>query len=63
MSSANERLHELEDQLIHINGLMQALIKILPDGNDYVCIANELERRLHEFQKSFCEGWEDLSNL
>ncbi|KAB8154277.1 hypothetical protein EZY14_007515 [Kordia sp. TARA_039_SRF] len=61
MSSANERLHELEDQLIHINGLMQALIKILPDGNDYVCIANELERQLHAFQKNFDDGWEDFS--
>ncbi|PTX58562.1 hypothetical protein C8N46_11353 [Kordia periserrulae] len=63
MSSANERLHELEDQLIHINGLMQALIKLLPDGNDYVCIANELEKQLFEFQKSFDDVWEDLLNL
>lgn len=61
MLPAFKKLHELEDALIQINGLMLALQKILPDGSAHNCVANELEQRLQGFQVHFYEYWKILS--
>jgi hypothetical protein len=62
MSSVHKQLHKLEKELIQINGLMEALQKILPDGSSHNCVANELEERLQHFERYFYEFWKVLSN-
>jgi hypothetical protein len=59
MSHNYKHLHELEDQLIQIMGLMKALQILLPDGKAHTCVADELENRLREFEKKFYEGWKN----
>lgn len=56
MSQDYKHLHELEDQLIQIMGLMEALQILLPDGSAHSCVANSLEEKLLEFKQSFYEG-------
>ncbi len=56
-----KKLHELEKELIQMNGLMLALQKLPPDENAHTCVANELEERLERFNKQFYEFWRMVS--
>lgn len=58
-----EQLHTLEDELIQIIGLVKALRRLLPDGDDYVCVADALGEKLNRFQYQFQKHWQTLSSM
>ena len=58
MSKIHRNLHDLETELIEINGLMEALQRVLPDGAVHTCVTNTLEERLRCLQRRFYEHWE-----
>jgi hypothetical protein len=60
MNKVHQSLHDLEAQLIEINGLMSALQQILPDGAAHTCVANALDDRLQKLQGHFTEHWQIL---
>lgn len=56
----HQSLHELERRLIEINGLMQALQQVLPDGAAHACVANALTEKIKRLEQGFYEHWNDL---
>ncbi len=56
-----EQLHEMEEDLIQIQGLLKALQLLLPDGAAHDCVVAALEKRLAELQKRFYGYWEGLA--
>ncbi len=52
-----KQLHELEEQLIQIVGLMKALQILLPDGDSHTCVANKFEESILDFEKYFYKFW------
>lgn len=58
MPNDYKHLHELEDELIQIMGLMKAVQILIPDKSELICVANALEERLNGFEKHFYE-WFD----
>ena len=60
MPSIHKHLHELEEELIQINGLMKALQILLPDGAAHTCVANALEERLKCLEQKFYEHWQSI---
>lgn len=60
MSQILETLHALESQLIEINGLMEALQRILPDGAAHTSVTNAIDDKLKSLQQQFSEHWRIL---
>jgi hypothetical protein len=60
MNKVHQSLHDLEAQLIEINGLMSALQQILPDGAAHTSVTNALDDRLQKLHRQFTEHWQIL---
>ena len=52
------QLHELEDLLIQINGLVEALQQIQPDDGASACVLNIIEEKIGLLQSAFYKHWE-----
>jgi hypothetical protein len=60
MTRIHQSLHDMEAQLIEINGLMSALQRLLPDGAAHTTVANALDDRLQKLHRQFTEHWQIL---
>ncbi|AXG72996.1 hypothetical protein DVK85_01595 [Flavobacterium arcticum] len=61
MKPKYEQLHEMEEDLIQLQGLLKALQLLLPDGAAHDCVLNALEKRLALLQQHFYEYWEGVA--
>ncbi|OIQ19314.1 MAG: hypothetical protein BM557_06315 [Flavobacterium sp. MedPE-SWcel] len=62
MKPMYELLHEMEEDLIQIEGLLKALQLLLPDGAAHDCVVAALEKRLAELQVRFYGVWNLVKN-
>jgi len=62
MTKDYKKLQKLEDELIQVVGLMEALQLLLPDGSAHSCVADELAIKINRFEQCFYEYWDDLSS-
>ena len=58
----NTLLHDLEEDLIQIVGLVKALQHIQPDHNTSNCLVKALEEKTASLQKHFYHLWNTLTH-
>lgn len=52
------QLHEIEEQLIQMNGLVKALQQLQTNDSATICMINALQQQINTIQKSFYQHWE-----
>lgn len=60
MKPIYEQLHEMEEDLIQLQGLLKASKQLLPDEEAHYCVMNALEERFVLLQQHFYGYWEGL---
>ena len=61
MKSKYELLHEMEEDLIQIQGLLKASKQLLPDEEAHYCVMNAVEERFTLLQQRFYGYWEGVA--
>ncbi len=61
MTIINKHLHEIEEELIQLAGLIKALQVIETDNSAIVCTTNAIDHQLRKLEHAFYGHWQTLT--
>ena len=60
VNSTLKQLHDLEDKIIEINGLMKAVQGACDEDSVQICLTNVLAEKIQGLEKGFYAHWQSV---